>query len=248
PRLPRQALRRRRRAAAARAASRLEGDLFTGRARCVGRTRAARAARSGRPSPGALPGERRRQAARPAPGRRPRDLPRRRPAREDGPGEHGALTRGPRPVPRSRSRRARARAADAAQGTWASQEAPPPPGGRAAPPAFDRPRTEAGILDPGRRVAARRARAVRPRGAVSGHGPTPGILPAAGGHPVDRRPRLGPRGSLTAALGAALVRVLARALGQGSRARVLSASLDRHDSAGTRAGVHAADPDPPGAR
>ena len=49
---------------------------------------------------------------------------------------------------------------------------------RAAPPARDRARPQARVLDPGRRLAPRRAGAVRPRDALARHAAPPGLLPA----------------------------------------------------------------------
>ena len=96
PRVQGQALRPRRGAAAARAPSRLEGDLLARRAggllgpRRAGPTRSTGCARA-TPRPRA-------PSPRPAAGRRHGHLPRRRPAREDRPREHGPLARGPRAV------------------------------------------------------------------------------------------------------------------------------------------------------
>ena len=66
-----------------------------------------------RPLPRPLRGDGGRRAAGAAAGRRPRHLPRRRPAREDRPGLDGALARGARAVPRPVVAEPRARAADA---------------------------------------------------------------------------------------------------------------------------------------
>ena len=90
-----------------------------------------------------------------------RHVPRRRPAREDGPRVDGALARGARAVPRHRRRpssrsrcRRGTRCAACARRCCCAR-------GRAAAAAGDRPRPQARLLDPRRRVAARRARAVR---------------------------------------------------------------------------------------
>ena len=91
--------------------------------------------RPARRVPRALRGDRGRGAARAAPGRGPRHLPRRRPAREDRPRQHGALARGARAVPRHGGHRARAGAAAAAERARLREEAAAAPGGRAAPAA-----------------------------------------------------------------------------------------------------------------
>ena len=103
-RLPREAVRPRGAAAAARAAPRLEGDLLGRRARRA--DGAAVRVRPRRPAARALRRDRGRRAARAPAGRRPRHVPRRRPAREDRPRVDGALARGARPVPRLRRERA----------------------------------------------------------------------------------------------------------------------------------------------
>ena len=146
--------------AAARAPPRLEGDLLAGRA-----------SRADRPSVAAFdPVDLLRarfeetegaELLDATPGRRPRHLPRRRPAREDRPGLDGALARGARAVPRSRRRRPCAIAADPPQGPRAAEEGPAAEGRGAAPAAADRLRAQARVLDPGRGLAPRRARAVR---------------------------------------------------------------------------------------
>ena len=105
--------------------------------------------------PRPLGGDRGRRHARAAPGRRPRDLPRRRPARQDRPHEHGPLARAARAVPRPGGRRARARAAGAGAGPRLRQEAAAARGGRAARRARHRARAQEGLLDPRRRLAAR---------------------------------------------------------------------------------------------
>ena len=70
---------------------------------------------------------------------------------------------------------------------------------------------QARVLDPGRGLAPRRARAVRPRDALGGDAPAPGLLPPGGGDAADRRPRRWPRGPEPPALGPARVHALARA-------------------------------------
>ena len=100
----------------------------------------------------------RRRAARAPAGRRHRHVPRRRPAREDRPREHGPLARGARAVPRPGRRRARVRAADVAEGARRSRRSGCSAGAARRPGAArDRARPEARLLDPGRGVAARRA-------------------------------------------------------------------------------------------
>ena len=93
---------------------------------------APRIIRPARRLPGALRGDRGRAGAGAPAGPRPRHLPRRRPAGEDRPGQHGALTRGPRAVPRPGRRRARPGARDQAEGARLLQEAAAPPGRGAA--------------------------------------------------------------------------------------------------------------------
>ena len=95
-------------------------EIFSPDARAELTGRAQRL-RPGRPPARALRGDRGRRAARAAAGRRPRHLPRRRPAREDRPRVDGALARGARPVPRLRRDELRLRAADAAQGARAAR-------------------------------------------------------------------------------------------------------------------------------
>ena len=83
-----------------------------------------------------------------------------------------------------------------------AQEAPAALGGRAARRARDRARAQEGLLDPRRRLAARGARAVRPRGAGRRPAAPPGLLRARGGLAADRRARRPPRGPLAPAVGA----------------------------------------------
>src|SRR5262249_32959414 len=82
---------------------------------------------------------------------------------------------------------------------------------RAAPPARGGARTQARLLDPCGRVAARRARAVRARDAFTGDAPPPGPVAACGRYPRARRPRRRPCRPLAAALGPPLADALVRA-------------------------------------
>ena len=109
-------------------------------------------------------------------------------------------------------------------------------GGRAAAAARGRARPQARLLDPGGRVAARRARAVRARDARAGDDPPAGLPAAAGGHARARRPRRRPRGPLAPALGPARVHALVRAPRRGrpprrrrSRQCRRDEGLGRHD-------------------
>ena len=97
------------------------------------------------------------ELADPAPGRRPRRLPRRRPAGEDRPGLDGLVARGARAVSRHGGDQLRAVAARAPQGARPREEAAAAQGGRAAPTAAGRARAQARLLDPGRGVASERA-------------------------------------------------------------------------------------------
>ena len=92
-----------------------------------------------------------------------------------------------------------------------AQEGASAEGGRAARAGADHPRQEARLLDPGRGVASRRARAVRERHALRGDAPPAGLLPAGGREVADRPPRGRRGGPVAAALGAARVHALARA-------------------------------------
>ena len=129
----------------------------------------------GRPAPRALRRDRGRRAAGPPPGPRPRHLHGRRPAGQDRPLEHGPLARAAGPVPRPAGRRVRARPGDAAQGPRLRQEAAAAPGAGAAAAEGDRQRAQAGVLDPARRLAARPARAVRPRDPLDRDARAPGL-------------------------------------------------------------------------
>ena len=161
--------------------------------------------------PRALPRDRGRRPACATAGRRLRDLPRRRPAREDRPRVDGALAGSAGAVPRSSGYELCLRAADEAQGARPVEEGAAPQGGRAAPPARGRARQEARLLDPGGGMAARRPRAVRARDAFGRHGPAAGILPAGDGLAADRRPRRRRRGPEPPAVGSARVHALVRA-------------------------------------
>ena len=167
--------------AAARAPPRLEGDLLSRRA-CAAARRPPRRRRSARRLPRPLRGDRGRGRARAAPGRRHRDLPGGRPAREDGPCQHGALARDPRSVLRPGGRRAGPRASAPDEGARALEEAAPAPGGLDAAARAHRARAETGVLDPGRRVAAGRPGAVCPRHALAGPPPRAGFLRPGGRH------------------------------------------------------------------
>ena len=178
-RLPREALRPGRAPPAARAPPRLEGDLLRrGPHRADG---AHRALRPGRRLPAALPRDAGGRRPLPPPGRRLRDLPRRRPAREDRPCVDGALARGARAVPRPGGGGLRVRPLDPPQGARALEEGTAAQGSRAARPARSRARPQARLLDSGRGVAARRAPAVRPRDALRRDAPAPGLLPSRDG-------------------------------------------------------------------
>src|SRR6185436_56433 len=209
-RVPGQAVRARGGAASARAPSRLEGDL-------LGRG-AGGAARAGTPgaglrSPVGVAGPVRRdgrcRAAGATAGRRHRDIPRRRPAREDRAREHGPLTRGAGAVPRPGRRRSRVRAADVAEGAGAREEAGPPPRGGGPGAARDRARPEARLLDPGGGVAARRTAPVRAGRPLARRAAPGRLLPAGRGDTAARRARARPRGPLTRAVGPALLPAVA---------------------------------------
>src|SRR5439155_4444272 len=208
-RLQGEAVRACRTPAAARAPPRLEGDLLPRRAR--GAHHPARRVRPGRHLPRALRGDGRSRSARPAPGRGLRHLPRRRPARENGPRVDGAFTRGPRSLPRLGGDELRLRAAREAQGARAFEEGAAAQGGRAIASARGRARAQAGLLDPGGCVAPRRARAVRARDAVTRDPALAGVLPARACDAPARRARRRRGGLEPPALGAALGHALARA-------------------------------------
>ena len=124
PRLPRQALRPRLRPATSRAPPWLEGDLLRRTARAAADRRLARRRRGpARSVAGALRRDRGRTSAGPFAGRRSRHLPRRRPAGQDRPHEHGAQPGGAGAVSRPRRRRARAGTAHESQGPRSVQEA-----------------------------------------------------------------------------------------------------------------------------
>src|SRR6185437_16751073 len=96
-------------------------------------------------------------------------------------------------------------------GERAAQEGAAAEGGRSARPRPAHPRQEARLFDPGRRLAARRAGAVRPRDAERRHAATSGLLPARGRHDPDRPPRCRQGRPLAPALGPARVHPLVRA-------------------------------------
>src|SRR5207253_3613957 len=83
--------------------------------------------------------------------------------------------------------------------------------GGAARPARAPGAPQARLLDPRRSLAARRAGAVRPRDALGGDSPAPGLLPTRGRPAPDRRPQRGPRRPEPPALGPARLHALARA-------------------------------------
>ena len=178
PRLQGQAFRASRASAAARTPPWLEGDLLPGGARGAAR-RAPGGGRPARHLPRALRGDGGRGRARPPPGRGHRHLPRGRPAREDRPGQHGPLARGARAVLRPRGGGAGAGAAALDEGAPAREEAPAARSRRGPAPAGDRAGPQAGLLDPGGRVAARRPGAVRPRRTVDRARAVAGVLRAA---------------------------------------------------------------------
>src|SRR5581483_2895569 len=186
-RLQGEALRPRRAPAAARGPPRVEGDLLRRRAR-----RAARPTgrlRPGRPLPSPVRRDRGRRPARPPAGRRPRALPRRRPAREDGPRVDGALARGSRAVPRPARDVVRPVAAAATQGARPREEGTAPPRAGAAPAAADRGGPQARLLDPGGGVAPRRAGAVCPRHALGRDALEAGLLRSGRGRARARPAR-----------------------------------------------------------
>src|SRR5262249_57748468 len=120
-RLPGETVRPRRAPAAARAARGLEGDLLGRRPR--GADRATARVRPAVPAAGPVRRDRGLRAPDPAAGRRPRRLPRRRPARQDRPCLDGLVARGPRALPRHRRRWLRVLAAGATQGTRTRKQA-----------------------------------------------------------------------------------------------------------------------------
>src|SRR6185503_9403722 len=85
-----------------------------------------------------------------------------------------------------------------------------------------------GILDPGRRLAPRRPRALRSRGPLARDHRAAGLDPAGGGDPRARRTRLRARGSEPPDLGPALLHALVRPL----RARAVAGR--RRDCPGGR--------------
>src|SRR5205807_3825658 len=208
-RLPGETIRSRGSFAAPRATPRVEGDLLRRRARRAD-TRPERL-RSHRRASIALRGNRRRARARAATGRRLRDLPRRRPAREDRSRVDGALARGAGSVSRHGSDEPRTRIADPPQGARPAEESLVAEGGGAASARCDRSRQEARLLDSRGRLAARRARAVRARDAVAGDTAWPGFLPPGSREAHHRRPRRSSRRSESAAMGPARIHAVVRA-------------------------------------
>ena len=214
-RLQGEALRPRRAPAAARAPPRLEGDLLRRRARGADRAAATTATRSTLLRE-RLRGDRGRRAAGAAPGRR-----RRRPTWSTTSSSRPTVPRWPTRwsracrswTPSSPSSRWRCRAAQVRPGLSKKRllrKAVEPllPTGRDGP--------QARLLDPGGRLAARRARAVRarrsrPRRCAGRATSTPPRSTAA------RRARRGPRGPLAPALGAARVHALVREARRGRR-------------------------------
>src|SRR5581483_4480512 len=207
-RLQGEALHARGASAPARAPPRLEGDLLRGRPRRADRARERLRSVADVSHP--LRGDGRTRAGDAPAGRRLRPLPRRRPADEDRPCVDGVVARGARPVHGHGRRELRVLAAGAPQGARALEEAPAAARGRAAAAARGRPRSEARLLVSRSGVAARRARAVRPRHALGRHAPPPGLLPPRRGREADRRARRRPGGPVAAAVGAARVHTLAR--------------------------------------
>ncbi len=102
-------------------------------------------------------------------------LSRGRSAREDRPRLDGLVARDARAVHGHGRRELRVLAAGPAQGARLLEEAAAAEGGRAAAPGRGRPRAQARLLDPGGRLAARRAGAVRARDALAGDAPAAGI-------------------------------------------------------------------------
>ena len=126
-------------------------------------------------------------------------------------------------------------------------------------PARDRARPQARLLDPGRGVAARRARAVRARDARGGRAPAAGLLPARAGARDCSTSTSPAREDWSRQLWGllvvhALVRAPRRARGprrsreRGCRRRCSREGLDRHDGERARARLPAADRDPARAR
>ena len=136
-------------------------------------------------------------------------LPRRRPPREDRPRVDGPFAGSARAVPRHGRDEHGARAADATQDPRSLEEGPVAESGSAAPPARDREREETRILDPRRRVAARRAGAFRARHPLAGDADAAGLLPARCRRAAPGRARRRARRPQPPALGAAGVHALA---------------------------------------
>ena len=120
-------------------------------------------------------------------GPRPRPVHGRRHARQDGPGEHGALARGASADPRPGSGGARARTPEQAEGARAGQEATAAEGRRAPPSPRDPRRQEEGLRASDRHLVARGPAPVGDGCPVSGERSPAGLLPARGRHPATRR-------------------------------------------------------------
>src|SRR5438876_968400 len=105
---------------------------------------------------GALPGIGRRRP-RPAAVHRHHALPPRRPARQVGPHEHGALARGARALPRSRGRGARAPHPAPPPTAAPAHQAHAAPGDGGPPAGADPPAAQDGVQPPARGLARRRA-------------------------------------------------------------------------------------------
>src|SRR5204863_2516358 len=185
-------------AATALTPSRLEGDLLRRGARGAHRSRARMGPGIG--ASGAIRGDRGTRAPDAPPGRRSRHLPGRRPAREDRPRVDGVVARGACAVPRHGRLELRLLAARVAACSAAGEEAAPPPRSRAAPPPRGRTGTQARLLDPGGGLAARRARAVRPRDAFRRDVEPPGPAAAYRRSARARRAHRRARRSVAAAL------------------------------------------------
>ena len=149
-------------------------------------------------------------------GRRPRDLPRRRPAGQDRPHEHGPLARAARAVPRPGGGRARARAAGRGAGARLREEAAAARGGRAAASAA---RSRAGASrasrSPPRPGCAASSSRSRARCSSPERLREQGYFEPAAVTRAARRPRRAARGQLAAAVGAdELLPVAGRAAGR----------------------------------
>ncbi len=154
------------------------------------------------------------RAARAPAGRRPRDLPRRRPAGEDRSCVDGALARGracrssTRPSPSWRSRCRPGRRSRMLQKKRLLRRA-----AARVLPSCDRLRPQAWLLDPGRGVAARPAASDGPRPPRPRRRRAPGLLPPRRGRPSPRRARERAGGPLAPTVGAAVLRAVGAADG-----------------------------------